>query len=143
MIKKPVKRVTKKSTKLRIRNPIRKRNPIPNLIKLNETNLKKYGFELLGNNNEFILDDLIDFYKKNKSNISTGKYSSLILQGFDKILGNYGVESIAKNKQLRETKGSVIYYSNSGETYSPTIIWWKDSYWIGNWGFIIEEGHRN
>lgn len=145
-IKARIESVIKKTSGARV-NPIKKlikrRNPVPNLVKLNETNLKKYGLELIGNKSDYSLDDLLEIYKINSNKIKKGIYSFLVLTEFDRVLGNYGIESITKNKQLRESKGSVIYYSNSGETYNATIIWWKDNYWIGNWGFIVEEGHRS
>lgn len=56
----------------------------------------------------------------------------------DEILGNYGVEVIPG----RGTKSSPrIEYSNSGDTYTNTLLFVRGRYLVGSWGDIVERGN--
>ena len=44
----------------------------------------------------------------------------------------YGIEGF----QLQD--GSWVYYLNSGDTYNPTLIYWRGRYQVRDWGSIVE-----
>jgi len=50
--------------------------------------------------------------------------------------GMFGVESI------ESTNGEYADYLNSGDTYTPTIIYWRDSYRVQSLGDFIETMQR-
>lgn len=96
---------------------------------LNLKNLKNSSKQLLGNIfSEEKEKELISVYEKHKYIIERGIYKESTLEEFDQALENCGVECI-KCK---------LYYSNSGDTYNTTILYYKNRYRICDWGTIVE-----
>lgn len=56
----------------------------------------------------------------------------IILAAIDEILGNYGVEA----EELRP--GRWLEYSNTGDSYAPTVVLWRGVLRISSWGDIVE-----
>ncbi len=54
------------------------------------------------------------------------------------ILGYHGYEHIP---QGRNSRSPAIHYANSGDTYSPTILYFNGNFSVGNWGDIVERGN--
>jgi hypothetical protein len=144
LAKKPTKKV---SAKKKVTKTKRKPNPIKDVIKLTPSNLKKYGERLLGRHNKNTLEDLIKVYTKNKFKMSypddydydydddyTENDSYKAITAFDKVLDNYGVEIIrGKNPE------DLIVYSNNGDSYAFTILYYKKKWYIGGIADILEE----
>ena len=70
------------------------------------------------------------------------------LEKIDALLSHtYGVESIF---EWRDGSGGVdclnydpediidVQYCNTGDTYGITILYWREKFWIGDWGSIVE-----
>jgi len=140
------KKATKKAQAKKVVKTKRKLNP-SDVIKLTPTNLKKYGERLLGRHNSHTVEDLIKVYDKNKLKMSrdddydydydenyTDNDSFKVISNFDKVLGNYGVE-IIRGKEPED----LIVYSNTGDSYALTVLYYKKKYYIGSWTDIVEE----
>ena len=124
----------------------RKLNP-SDVIKLTPANLKKYGERLLGRHNSNTVEDLIKVYTKNKFKMSqdddydydndenyVDNDSFRVISNFDKVLDNYGVE-IIRGKEPKD----LIVYSNTGDSYALTVLYYNKKYYIGSWTDIVEE----
>lgn len=146
-MKKLAKKSTKKvSAKKKLVKTKRKPNP-SDVIKLTPTNLKKYGETLLGRHNSHTVEDLIKVYDKNKLKMSredeydydyddnyTDNNSFKVINNFNKVLDNYGVE-IIRGKEAKD----LIVYSNTGDSYDFTVLYYDKKYYIGSWTDIVEE----
>lgn len=142
--KKPIRKVSakKKITKIK-----RKPNPVKDLIRLTPSSLKQYGERLLGRHNSHTVEDLIKVYTKNKLKMSQvddydydyeeeyfDNNSFKVISNFDKVLDNYGVEIIRG-----KTPKDLVVYSNTGDSYALTVLYYNKKYYIGSWADIIEE----
>ena len=54
----------------------------------------------------------------------------------DSIAETHGVEGV----QLR--CGEWLTYLNAGDTYTATLLYWRGSYRVGDWGSIVEREDR-
>lgn len=135
----------KKLAKKKITKTKRKPNPVKDLIRLNLSNLKQYGEILLGRHNSHTVEDLIKVYNKNKFKMSqkddydydyegeyVDNYSFEVMTDFDKVLDNHGVELIRG-----KTPEDVIVYSNTGDSYAFTVLYYNKKYYIGSWADIV------
>lgn len=52
------------------------------------------------------------------------------------VCGTYGVEG------FQDSKGNWLTYLNNGDTYTPTILYWKGKYIVSTWGDIVEQEER-
>lgn len=55
----------------------------------------------------------------------------------DSIAETMGVEYIAEGEG---SKSPAIEYLNTGDTYTPTILYVNGSYRVGSWGDLVERG---
>ena len=148
-MKKLAKKSTKKAlVKKKVVKKVKKAKNPENTIKLTPSNLKKYGERLLGRHNKHTIEDLIKVYNKNKFKMNqdddydyndyddryTENYSYEVITAFDKILDNYGVEIIRG-----KTPKDLIVYSNNGDSYAYTILYYKKKWYIGGIADILEE----
>lgn len=148
-MKKLAKKSTKKaSVKNKVVKKVKKAKNPEQIIRLTPMNLEYYGQMLLGRHNSHTIEDLIKVYNKNKIKMRQydeydyhdydDKYfennSYKIITAFDKVLDNYGVEII----RGRTTK-DLIVYSNNGDSYAYTILYYKKKYCIAGIADILEE----
>lgn len=49
------------------------------------------------------------------------------------LAGTYGVEG------FQTRAGEYVEYLNTGDTYAPTVIYWRGRYTVGSWGDIAEK----
>lgn len=143
-----MKKLAKKSTKKAVVKKVKKAKNPENTIRLTSANLKYYGERLLGRHNSHTIEDLIKVYNKNKIKMGQpdnydyhdydDKYfennSYKIITAFDKVLDNYGVE-IIRGKTTKD----LIVYSNNGDSYAYTILYYKKKYCIAGIADILEE----
>jgi hypothetical protein len=108
----------------------------------NRKNLKAFSKQLLGN--EYSPEkekELINACLEKRHRLYPHHHISheraAHLEKIDKILGNYGVEGILETSEKGEEID--IQYSNAGDTYNLTILYYKDRLFIGDWGSIVEE----
>ena len=50
----------------------------------------------------------------------------------DKLAETHGVESLALGN------GEIVDYLNSGDTYTPTLVFWRGNYRVTDWGTLVE-----
>lgn len=50
----------------------------------------------------------------------------------DKLAETFGVEAIALGN------GEIVDYLNSGDTYTPTLVFWRGNYSVKDWGTLVE-----
>lgn len=117
----------------------------------NKKSLKEHGKTLLGN--EFTEEKLAELIRLcttpvvREPGYHISHAISKRLEEINKVLGNYGVESVFEWR----TGGSVdatnhdpddvidVQYSNAGDTYNTTILYWRGKFRIGDWGSIVEQ----
>lgn len=112
------------------------------LLDLSRENLEEHAQNLFGNNlTEEKRNRLLQFFDDNERrltfwNVSERSASDLLFD-IDRILGNCGIEYLydQENPAFEDT---TIIYSNSGDTYSWTIIYYNGSFYIGDWGSLVE-----
>jgi len=120
-------------------------------------NVRKYGKQLLGN--EYTrekLEELVELVSSPVERVSGVHPSHLRydkMNLINKVLGNYGVESIVLDENGEDVTGSGnidsagdfldavvdIMYSNTGDSYALTIMFVNGRLYIGDWGSIVEK----
>jgi len=135
----------KKNPRRKITKRKSRRNP-ECCTELDPTSLKESARKLLGN--EYTPDrerKLLDVYKKYKNIIERGTFNedkvNDVISAFDKVLLNYGVEHMRPSR-LEDYEEKVITYSNTGDTYNPTILHVDGKFWIGSWGDVVENDYE-
>lgn len=98
----------------------------------NRSNLKKFAKELLGNNHtaareKELIKECLTGFERTFGHVSHDHARHL--EKIDKILGNCGVEGMVTPD---------VQYSNTGDTYAMTILYFENKLRIGDWGSIVE-----
>lgn len=75
---------------------------------------------------EFEADGMMQGYY----NQPTKKEMRMLL--LDKLGETHGVEAIALGN------GEIVDYLNSGDTYTPTLVFWRGNYRVTDWGTLVE-----
>lgn len=112
------------------------------LIEFSREALEENAMSLFGNNyTQEKEKQLLNWFDENERRLThwnTGsKKAQEILTEVDLILGNCGVESLY-DQDNPALEGTDIYYSNSGDTYTQTILYHNGSFYIGDWGSLLE-----
>lgn len=50
----------------------------------------------------------------------------------NKLAETFGVEAIALGN------GEIVEYLNTGDTYTPTLLFWRERYHVLDWGTLVE-----
>lgn len=113
------------------------------LLDLNRENLEEHAKNLFGNSlTEEKRNKLLQFFDDNERRLTfwnvSKKTAQDLLFDIDRILGNFGVEDLYDQENPQLFENVTIYYSNSGDTYNWTIIYYNGSFYIGDWGSLLE-----
>ena len=135
----------KKNPRRKLTKSKSRRNP-ECCTELDSTSLKESVRRLLGN--EYTPDrerNLLSVYRKYKTIIERGTFNedkvNDVISAFDRVLLNYGVEHVRPGR-LEDYEEKVITYSNTGDTYNPTILHVDGKFWIGSWGDVVENDYE-
>jgi hypothetical protein len=60
------------------------------------------------------------------------------MESISTILGECGMEHIPEGSNRQSPE---IYYVNTGDTYGTTVLFYNDSFHIGDWGYLVERGN--
>jgi len=115
----------------------------------NRRNLSHYVKDLLGNNYTAqrardLINECVGGFVRETGHISHSRAAHL--ERIDKLLGNYGVEGILLGEDGQDVSGTCdpsqvahdVQYSNAGDTYAMTIMYYNGKLLIGDWGSIVE-----
>lgn len=118
-------------------------------IRANRKNLRKHARALLGNN--YTPDRAVELRRECEFGFVRGpghiSHSEAAHIGrIDKILGNHGAEGMILGEDGEDVSGSCcasliahdIQYSNTGDTYALTVLYYNHRLFIGDWGSIVE-----
>lgn len=113
------------------------------LLDLNRENLEEHTKNLFGNSlTEEKRNKLLQFFDDNERRLTfwnvSKKTAQDLLFDIDRILGNFGVEYLYDQENPELFEDITVYYSNSGDTYNWTIIYYNGSFYIGDWGSLLE-----
>jgi hypothetical protein len=114
------------------------------LIELTEEALKENAVSLLGvEYSEEKEKELIRVFVENELILADCRLSANyqfaegILLKFNDVLNFHGVEPL-QDSNIPALEDHNILYCNSGDSYTQTIIWFDGSYFIGDWGSLLE-----
>lgn len=112
------------------------------LIDLSREALQENAMSLFGNNyTEEKELRLLQWFDENERRLTHWNTSATkaqeVLSEVNTILGTHGVESLF-DQENPALEGTEIYYCNSGDTYTQTILYHNGSFYIGDWGSLLE-----
>lgn len=119
------------------------------MVKLTVKSLTEHANDLLGNNaNPERVRELFRecFYGFVREPGHVSHSHAAHIGRIDKILGNFGCEGMILGDDGRDVSGECcdisvkhdIHYSNTGDTYGLTIMYYNGKLMIGDWGSIVE-----
>ncbi len=119
------------------------------MLVANRQNIKKYARELLGvEHTPELAKEIIDICNKNNlSNYHDGRshisFAMNWMSEINRVLHNFGVESIDLAKIIPDItilgNDRYVMYSNTGDSYALTIMWYNGKFRIGSPGDFIEK----
>lgn len=68
----------------------------------------------------------------NKGYHNTPSKKDMRMLLLDKLADTSGVEAVALGN------GEIVDYLNSGDTYTPTLVFWRGNYLVTDWGTLVE-----
>lgn len=113
------------------------------MIVANKKNIKQFAKEILGveytpeKEKELINICTKDSYKNYRDGYEHKSFAiTKYMKKIDEIIGTFGVENLFP--EIPD-----LFYCNAGDTYSTTILCYKDKLYIGCWGDIAEKYLKN
>ncbi|MBM4210776.1 MAG: hypothetical protein FJ187_09540 [Gammaproteobacteria bacterium] len=115
----------------------------------NRKNITTHAELLLGDNYsperaEALVRECTQGFVRKPGHVSHSRAAHL--ERIDSILGNHGVEGILLGKGGEDLSGTCsmqgveldCQYSNTGDTYAPTVLYVNGRLCIGDWGSLVE-----